>query len=79
MDIGCTKGVSGFPNKILKTFCANRDPKAFELITYLVNFILRGWVSDKDWDLIKYYQRNKFGQKAISKMTLMIGDQFVLD
>ena len=52
MDIGCAKGVSGFSNKILKTFCANRDPKGLELITYLVNFILRGWVCDKDWDLI---------------------------
>ena len=52
MNIGTAKGASGFSNKILKSFCANRDPKGLELVTYLVNFILRGWVSDKDWDLI---------------------------
>ena len=52
MNIGTAKGPSGFSNKILKSFCANRDPKGLELVTYLVNFTLRGWISDKDWDLI---------------------------
>ena len=52
MKAGCASGVSGVSNKILKTYCTNRDPKALEFVTYLVNFILRGWISDKDWDLI---------------------------
>ena len=52
MKVGCASGVSGVSNKILKTYCTNRDPKALEFVTYLINFILRGWISDKDWDFV---------------------------
>ena len=43
MKAGCASGASGVSNKILKTYCTNRDPKALEFVTYLVNFILRNY------------------------------------
>ena len=52
MKVGCASGVSGVSNKILKTYCTNRDPKALEFVTYLINFILRGWISNNDWDCV---------------------------
>ena len=44
-------GYSGMTNLNFKTLIQNDDADTVSFITYLVNFILRGWISNDDWDL----------------------------
>ena len=45
-------GPSGMTNSYIVSLINDPDDCFLHLITYLVNWIIRGYISDDDWDLI---------------------------
>ena len=79
LRFGAAAGASGQTNADLQTLIkGSHGEENLNGNTALVNIIIRGWLPDKDWLLLKR-ARVLPSIKATSRRTMIIGDQYALE